>query len=276
MLLKPGDSGDGVKVLQSGLNKFSALLLVDGDFGPATRDAVIETCLFLGKAASPFVDDEAQQIIAAHPDPFPILTAAGITFIARAEVSGPREYRRRFKTPVWPSVGSGITIGIGYDLQFVNRHRFLADWEDHLTTRAIQLLADAVGRPGSGELLIAVSEVEVPLQAAMAVLLERTLPSYVQQTRSIYEQFDALTPARRTALVSLVYNRGSSLLDRDPVRQERREMRRIRELLGNDDVDQVAAEFDSMARLWTLPGLIQRRHDEARLWRAGFEALQLA
>ena len=83
------------------------------------------------------------------------------------------------------------------------------------------------------------------------------------------------TKSESTALVSLVYNRGTRLADRNPVLQERREMRNIRDLLISGDVDRVHEQLDSMARLWDVAGLIQRRHDEARLWRAGFAALQL-
>jgi hypothetical protein len=275
MPLRLGDSGRAVKRLQGGLNKFGALLLVDGDFGPLVRDAVLDTCATLGRPASPDVDDELQTSILDHPDPFPLLTSAGITFIARAEVSGPREYRRRYKHPVWPSVESGITIGIGYDLQFTNRSGLFRDWEPHLPVATIGRLAETLGKPGSADSLAAVRDIEIPLPVAMSVFVGQTLPLYVERTRSVYPQLDMLPPARRTALVSLVYNRGTRLTDTDPVRQNRREMRTIRDLLAAGDFDGVASELDSMARLWTLRGLIQRRHDEAKLWRSGFEALQL-
>ena len=50
MHLKPGDSGAAVKTLQSGLNKFGAILLLDGDYGPLTRDAVPRNMCGDGKA----------------------------------------------------------------------------------------------------------------------------------------------------------------------------------------------------------------------------------
>jgi GH24 family phage-related lysozyme (muramidase) len=54
-------------------------------------------------------------------------------------------------------------------------------------------------------------------------------------------------------------------------------MRAIKALLGVGGFEAVSEQFDSMARLWEgrLPGLVKRRHDEARLWRSGFAALQL-
>jgi GH24 family phage-related lysozyme (muramidase) len=105
-----------------------------------------------------------------------------------------------------------------------------------------------------------------------------TLPRVFAQTRSAYPSVDSLTPARRTALVSLVYNRGPRLSDRDAVRQDRREMRAIRDLLAAGDEAAVADQFDEMARLWNpaeLSRLVERRHNEARLWRSGFASLLL-
>lgn len=275
MLLRPGDAGEAVKGLQRGLNKLGSILLVDGDFGPATRDAVVDARGSLNLPGPAEADDALQQALAALPDPFPPLGTPGITFIARAEVSGPREYRRRYQNPVWPSAKSGITIGIGYDLQFFEPDQFRADWQAYLPAAAIEALCQVLGTRGSPDRLAQVRGVNIPLPAAMSVFLRRTLPRYLQKTRSIYPQIDTLPPARRTALVSLVYNRGTRLTDSEPLREERREIRTIQALLAADNQDGVAEQFESMVRLWEEPGLIQRRRDEARLWRAGFAALQL-
>ncbi len=278
MLLKQGDSGEPVKSLQRGLNRLGSMLLVDGDFGPGTRDAVVDARVLLRLPGPPEADETLQQAVAAVPDPFPSLTAAGVTFIAREEVSGPREYRRKYKNPVWPSAESGITVGIGYDLQFVDQDSLREDWGDQLPSDAIARLSTVVGVRGSEERLARVHDIEVPLLAAMHVFQQRTLPSYQRRTLSIYPQVQNLSPERRSALVSLVYNRGTRLKDEDPVRQERREMRAIRDLLAAGDFEAVADELEAMARLWNpnkTPGLIRRRQDEAKLWRSGFDALQL-
>ena len=279
MLLKQGDSGDLVKVFQRGLNKLVSILLVDGDFGPATRDAVVDARVELDQPGPPEADDVFQQTVEALPDPFPPLTGAGVTFIARMEVSGFREYRRKYKNPVWPSAESGITIGIGYDLRFADQDRLRADWGDILPLDAVARLNAVLRVPGSDERLALVHDVEVPFLSAMRVFQRHTLPRYLRETQSIYPQLDGLSPPQRTALVSLVYNRGARLQDKDPVRQERREMRRIRDLLAAGSVGAIPEQIEMMARLWDpnkLPGLIQRRHDEARLWRSGFEAVQLS
>ncbi len=253
---------------------------MDGGFGPGTRDAVADGRAALKQPGSPAeADDAFQQALAALPDPFPPLTASGVTFIARAEVSVPGPYRARYRNPVWPSAESGITIGIGYDLSFVTGDRLSADWGDQLPPDAIARLAGVLSTRGSNDLLARVRDVEVPLLAAVTVFLRRSLPGYLDKTRAIYPQVDALEPARRAALVSLVYNRGNGLRDKDPARRDRLEMRAIRDLLASGQSDGVAAQLDAMSRLWDparSAGLIQRRHDEAKLWRSGFAAMQLA
>jgi putative peptidoglycan binding protein len=278
MLLKLGDSGDAVKALQRGLNRLGSLLLVDGGFGPTTRDAVVDGRLSLELPGPPEADDGFQDVLAAVADPFPPLTAAGVTFIARAEVAGPAEYRARYGSPVWPGGQSGITIGIGYDLRFADRGRLTADWGNQLTSEALARLAPSCGQLGSPALCDQVRDVKVPLLAAVTVFLRRTLPRTLDQTRVIWPQVDGLEAPRRTALVSVVYNRGNGLRDTDPARQNRREMREIRGLLAAGRMDGVAAQIESMARLWDPVrerGLIERRRAEATLWRLGFAALQL-
>ena len=255
------------------------MLLVDGDFGPATGDAILDARTALKLPGQAEADDTLQQALQAIPDPFPAITAAGVTFIARAEVTGPREYRRKYKNPVWPSAESGITIGIGYDLRFASEADVRQDWGDELPADVIGRLRPALLKPGSAELLAQLRDIEIPLVTAMRVFHHRTLPRYDRDVLAIYPEAKDLRPARRAALMSLVYNRGNRLQDRNPDLQERRDMRKIRDLLAAGQLDAVPEQLELMTRLWDpdrLAGLIRRRQDEARLWRSGFEALQLA
>ena len=275
MVLRQGDSGEPVKKLQRGLNKLGEMLLVDGDFGPSTRHAVVGARETLGKPGPPEADDAFQRAVTAAPDPFPPLTAAGVTFIAREEVSDAPTYRRRYQTPCLPPAPSGVTIGIGYDCQFSKRADFEADWADVLPATMIDLLRPTLGKAGTPELHARTLGVLVPLGLAMRVFATRSLPKYFEQARRIYPEIadDSLTAAQRTALVSLVYNRGTDLAG-----ERRREMKAIRTLLAAGDLDKIDEQFDSMVRLWSesaAPGLIRRRRAEAKLWRSGFASLQL-
>jgi peptidoglycan hydrolase-like protein with peptidoglycan-binding domain len=277
MRLTVGDTGDNVKALQRGLNKLGSLLVVDGQFGDGTRDAIVTACSALGLAPRMDGDDELVRALANCPELSVDLGTPGATFIARAEIAGASEYRRRYCHPTWPSAASGVTIGIGYDLQFVSADQFRSDWGSRIPDEACRQLVNACGSRGSDALLGSVRDVNVPLAAAVAVFTSNTLPQTLQRTLTIYPPIADLPAARRTALVSLVHNRGTSLADRDPATQDRREMREIRDLLAAGDLDHVADQLDSMARLWDpgLPGLVRRRHDEATLWRSGFSALLL-
>ena len=271
MILRLNDNGVPVRSLQRNLNKLGSILLVDGDFGPGTRDAILDARVPLHLPGNGDADDELQAAVAAVKDRFPPLTAAGATFIARLEVGSPRQYRLQYRHPEWPGEKSGITIGIGYDLKFVTRPEFEADWAGAVPAGAVDRLAGAFGVTGSPQLRQSVVDLDFPLGVAMTVFLERTLPEFLKKTRSIYPQVDTLPPSRATALVSLVYNRGTDLTG-----DRRCEMRAIRDLLAAGDMDSVASEIDAMERLWDpQSGLVKRRHDEARLWRSGFVALQL-
>jgi peptidoglycan hydrolase-like protein with peptidoglycan-binding domain len=274
MLLERGDRGEGVKGLQRGLNKLGLLLLVDGDFGPGTEAAVADARAALNRPGPPRADDGLLEALSKLPEPSLELTAPGVSFIAREEVSSPAEYRRRYQLPTWPTEGSGITIGIGYDLRFATEAKLRADWAAVLPAPTIARLVPVLGTPGSSALLAQVKDVDVPLPAAVTVFLARMLPEHVGNTRAAYPTLDALPPARRTALISLVFNRGGDLEGGD----RRREMKRIRELLTADDVDAVAEQLEGMVRLWDPAkerGVIERRRREATLWREGFAALQL-
>jgi hypothetical protein len=279
MVLKRGDTGDAVKVFQRGLNKLGAMLIVDGQFGAGTRDAVEQARTELRQPGPPDeADDGLQKAVADAPDPFPPTTAAGVTFIARAEVSDAVTYRKRFQVPCCPPSPSGITIGIGYDCRFATPDELRADWKGLLSDADIGRLIGVSGKEGTDALRQTVGDVVVPLHAAMSVFVKRTLPLFLSRVRSIYPEVDRLSPARRAALLSLVYNRGNRLSDSSAERQDRREMRTIRDLLAAGRDDEVGAQFESMTRLWDpakAPGLITRRREEAKLWNEGFAAVRL-
>lgn len=278
-MLQLNDAGDNVRALQRDLNKLGSLLTIDGHYGPGTQTAVGDARVALAQPGpATTADDVLVAALAAAPDPFVAVTASGATFIARAEVSSAKAYVATYRFPTWPSETSGITIGIGYDLQFVTPAQLRADWAGVLTESVLARLSAVTHVVGSEARRLEVRDIDVPLTGAMSVFARRSLPAYLTDVRKIYPQVDALSPARQTALVSLVYNRGPRLTDKDPVGQDRREMRAIRDLLAANDLDAVAEQFDSMTRLWDptkLAGLVQRRRDEATLWRAGFGALQL-
>ncbi len=72
-----------------------------------------------------------------------------------------------------------------------------------------------------------------------------------------------LPPDAQGALVSLVFNRGTSMEG-----DRRAEMRAIRDAVPSSDLQEIADQLRSMKRLWInkgLDGLLRRREEEAKL-----------
>jgi peptidoglycan hydrolase-like protein with peptidoglycan-binding domain len=163
MVLMRGATGDPVKDLQRQLNKVGSLLVVDGDLGPATEAAIADARLVLRMPGPPVGDDALVAELRKLPEPSPDVTSPGVTFIGREEVTGPREYRRLYSHPIWPTRASGITIGIGYDLSAVTRVKFEADWGGLLSDNAIDRLGDVTSVRGTEKRRARVEDIEILL-----------------------------------------------------------------------------------------------------------------
>lgn len=171
--------------------------------------------------------------------------------------------------PEWPGGQSGVTIGFGYDLGYVTVDQFESDWGERVRADACQRLKAMVGlraqraRNRVGEL----SDIRCSRRAAQQVFDTRTLPLYELRTAQAFPGVEALREDARGALVSLVYNRGTSMVDNSPD-DRRREMRAIRDAVAAGDLAEIAAQLRAMKRLWEgkgLGGLITRREEEAQL-----------
>ena len=169
----------------------------------------------------------------------------------------------------WPGGGSGITIGIGYDLGYVTIDQFESDWGEHLGPTARERLKAVVGLTGvkaknrSGQ----VADIRVRRADSEAVFRKRTIPRFELLTAQAFPGLVRLPPDAQGALVSLVYNRGASMVDR-PGKNRRKEMRAIRDAVAHRDLQEIADQLRSMKRLWAgkgLDGLLIRREAEARL-----------
>jgi len=98
--------------------------------------------------------------------------------------------------------------------------------------------------------------------------MQRSVPDAQRQTEKAFPGVDKLPPDAQGALVSLIYNRGPRMTDRDPKTQDRREMRAIRDAVPRGDLKEIATQLRSMKRLWEnkgMGGLLKRRDAEADL-----------
>lgn len=180
----------------------------------------------------------------------------------------------------WPRGDSGITLGHGYDLSAETAEELKRDWTRVLGEAAVAKLLPAVGKRGLDAARLAptfFNLVRITPQMADQVFMSATLPKYEAQTAHAFPGVETLPDLVRGALVSLVYNRGTSM-DGD----RRREMLLIRNRIAyfaelspltrlsslKDTLAYIAAKIRAMKRLWVgqgLDGLLTRREAEARL-----------
>jgi GH24 family phage-related lysozyme (muramidase) len=169
----------------------------------------------------------------------------------------------------WPGGQSGITIGIGYDLGYVTVDQFESDWGYVLSKATRARLTAVVGLRAVRAKNRAPTFAGLRLKRADAetVFRNKTIPLFRMRAAQAFPGLDLLPIDTQGALVSLVYNRGTSMVDDSPD-DRRREMRAIRDAVAARDLAKIAAQLRAMKRLWQgkgLDGLIERREAEAAL-----------
>ena len=171
----------------------------------------------------------------------------------------------------WQGDSSGITIPIGYDLGY---EPFATDWKGLLSDGDFQKLLATQGKQGQDARSIAPSlrGIFIPKQAALQVFNNVTIPRYIEQTITVWPYSDQLPSEAFGALVSVIFNRGCSL-----VGPRRTEMANIKVVLQqfnanhnlNVTLQTLADQVKSMTRLWPSEGtgtdLYARRMQEATL-----------
>ncbi len=277
--LHRGDRGDDVKRLQSFLNRVGAMLVPDGDFGGGTERGVHYGQDCAGQRCTGTANQALWFWLESQPEPSPVLPTNGIAFIAREETGGLAYYNEVCRRPHYPGESSGVTIGVGYDLRFNSELDFRKLWRPHLPDSVLDELSKDIGRRGTKGRVIILKRlgIAIPFKAAWAVFIENTLPRFHAQTEAIYPSLPRLPELCRAVLVSIVYNRGSSLNG-----SRRREMKEIRDILARADAIEldrlrrieiltgVEDQILAMKRLWGPgSGLCKRRQAEANLWRNG-------
>jgi GH24 family phage-related lysozyme (muramidase) len=165
----------------------------------------------------------------------------------------------------WPGGGSGITLGIGYDIGFVTPQQFETDWSPHLSAEQIERLKTAIGITGGSARQRApqFADIKVARPQAVDVFKNRTLPLHSKRTEQAFPGVDQLPADAQGALVSLVFNRGPGMEG-----DRRKEMRAVRDAVARKDLQEIADQIRAMKRLWEgqgLNGLLKRRDDEADL-----------
>lgn len=225
----------------------------DGIIGPITLTA-LENALFSDRQREALAGQYALTV-----------SRKGLDHLVKHEISSPHNYTKFLSHPTWPGGGSGVTIGIGYDLGYNSQKQFRKDWGHWLTDMDLERLIQVSGLKGDAarDALKGVRSMTVPLESAQRVFYESTLSRSAASTRKIYPGVERLFPDAQAGLLSLVYNRGTSLSG-----SRRKEMAAIKPLVAQQDYAGISQQIMAMKRLWEnkgLDGLLKRREDEARL-----------
>ena len=195
------------------------------------------------------------------------LSSESLKLILRFEVGGGKTYyEQHLKTPTWPGEASGVTIGVGYDLGYYAAVTIRTDWEDHLKGAELKRLVKCAGKTGeeAQKQIAGLKEIEIPWSAALAVFQAVSVTTFWRKTKTTFPGVEKLHPNARGALLSVVFNRGTSL-----VGERRREMRAIKALVPEQDYGGIAEQLRAMKRIWVgttiEQGMNRRRDAEADL-----------
>jgi hypothetical protein len=268
-VLKAGDTGKTVKKAQELLNRDGAILEVDGHFGPGTEEAVREFQKDAKINEDGIVSATVWERLQKLEEPSKDIPTKAVTCLCRFEV-GSREQYDAHSAPVQPSPSSGVTIGIGYD---IGQQKSLDPaWAQFLTDAQMTALGSCLGLIGdqAAAALKALPRMEIPWRAAWHVFIKSTLPDFVAGTRKAFPGMEKLKPLCEGALVSLVYNRGGSMVDPEGHPGSRQEMRDIKQAIADGHFESIPASLRAMKRLFPdSKGLRDRREQEALLFEEG-------
>jgi len=192
-----------------------------------------------------------------------------LDLILEYEVGGSKDYYNKHLThPTWPGGYSGMTLGIGIDCGYYTRDE-LANMFSFLNEQQLEVVKNATGKTGQAGRDYVKSEavknanITITWDHAIRIFDDVTWPKYARLAENAFPGLNQLCDNAYGALVSLVFNRGTSMNG-----DSRLEMRNIRTLVPKKDYKGIAEELRKMKRLWEgkgLDGLITRREAEAKL-----------
>lgn len=190
-----------------------------------------------------------------------------LNLLLQYEVGGGQKYYEKYLSKfTWPGGASGPTIAIGVDCGYYSSQE-LAEIFSFLTNEQIKLIQEASGKTGErGKEYTKVlrgSGITVMWDKALEIFENLTWPKFTKLAENTFPGLANLKPDAYGAIVSLVFNRGTSLKG-----DSRKEMVNIKTLIPQKNYKKIAQEFRKMKRIWEgkgLDGLIERREAEAKL-----------
>lgn len=187
--------------------------------------------------------------------------------LLKYEVGGGKSYYDKFLSKfTWPEGASGPTIGIGVDCAYYTPQE-LKKIFSFLPETQIELITKASGKTGQKgkeyTKVLRKSNITVNWEDAIKIFEKLTWPKFTKLAEKTFPGLNELCDNAYGAIVSLVFNRGTSLNG-----DSRLEMRNIKNLILKKNYNGIAKEFRKMKRIWQgkgLDGLLERREAEAKL-----------
>lgn len=175
---------------------------------------------------------------------------------------------RKKENGEWITIGtSGITIGYGYDLGQQSSSQIANDLSGLFTNDEIKRFQSVAGLKKTDAIqnLYKVKDISITKNKALE-LTKKAKANYAQKTYNIWSEVIDLHPHCQGALLSIVYNRGNSLLG-----DKRIEMKNIQNDLQRKEFNNISNEIRKMKRHWIEKGLINRRETEAVYFENGLK-----
>lgn len=190
-----------------------------------------------------------------------------LDLLLKYEVGGGENYYEKYLSKfTWPGGASGPTIGIGIDCAYYSESE-LANIFNFLKKEEIELIKGAVGQTSEKgreyTKKLRGAGISVSWEKALKIFESLTWTKFTKLAEKTFPGLSELCPDAYGAIVSLIFNRGTSL-----VGEKRLEMRNIKVLIPKKDYRKIADEIRHMKRIWrgkNLDGLIERREAEAIL-----------
>ena len=192
------------------------------------------------------------------------ITDKGIEFIVEQETGGKEYYETVYKsTFTWPKGASGCTAMVGIDIGYYTEEEVNKIFKPLTSHEELSRIQKGRGLKGllAGTYVKKLKDIKFTWEESLASFKQHILPKFTKLAEGAFPGIDELCDEAKTALVSLVFNRGTAM--RGP---SRREMLEIRKLVPNHDYEAMAQQLRGMKRLWDkTSGLVVRRELEAKL-----------
>jgi GH24 family phage-related lysozyme (muramidase) len=190
-----------------------------------------------------------------------------LSLILKYEVGGGKIYYEKYLSRfTWPEGASGPTIGIGIDCAYYTPLE-LSKIFHFLPADKLDLIKKASGKTGQNgkeyTKVLRQAGITVTWETAVEIFNNVTWKKFASLAEKTFPGLEKLSPDAYGAIVSIVFNRGTSLNG-----PSRLEMRKIRDLVPNKEYKAIAAQIRKMKRIWegkNMNGLLERRDAEANL-----------